>query len=30
MGYNGPVGMEAFAADDSDKALTAFKNAFSL
>ena len=30
MGYDGPVGMEAFAKDDSDAALEAFRAAFTL
>lgn len=30
MGYRGPVGMEAFAKGDSDKALEAFREAFTL
>jgi len=30
MGYNGPVGMEAFAESDSDLALERFKAAFTL
>lgn len=30
MGYRGPIGMEAFAADDSDAALVAFREAFTL
>ena len=30
MGYDGPVGMEAFAKADSEAALVAFKNAFTL
>ena len=29
MGYGGPVGMEAFAASDPEKALAAFRDAFS-
>lgn len=30
MGYNGPVGMEAFASGDPEDALTAFRHAFTL
>ncbi len=30
MGYRGPVGMEAFAADDADAALEAFRDAFNV
>ena len=30
MGYRGPVGMEAFAADDAEAALEAFRTAFSV
>ncbi|MBO9123782.1 MULTISPECIES: TIM barrel protein [unclassified Rhizobium] len=30
MGYNGPVGMEAFASGDPEAALTAFRNAFTV
>ena len=30
MGYNGPVGMEAFAAGDADAALAAFRTAFTV
>jgi hydroxypyruvate isomerase len=30
MGYRGPVGMEAFAQSDSDQALAAFRQAFTL
>lgn len=30
MGYSGPVGMEAFARGDVDKALEAFRAAFTL
>lgn len=30
MGYRGPVGMEAFAAEDSDAAVEAFRKAFTL
>lgn len=30
MGYRGPVGMEAFAAADSDAAVSAFVDAFTL
>ena len=30
MGYRGPIGMEAFAATDSDKAVSAFIDAFTL
>ena len=30
MGYRGPVGMEAFAADDADAALEAFRDAFTV
>lgn len=30
MGYNGPIGMEAFAANDSDEALVAFRTAFTI
>lgn len=30
MGYNGPVGMEGFAKEDPDKALNAFRAAFTL
>lgn len=30
MGYAGPVGMEAFASDDPDAALAAFRNAFTV
>ena len=30
MGYSGPVGMEAFASGDTDTALEAFRNAFTV
>ena len=30
MGYSGPVGMEAFAADDPESALEAFRKAFTV
>ena len=30
MGYNGPVGMEAFAANDPEDALNAFRDAFTI
>ncbi|MGL3607986.1 TIM barrel protein [Rhizobium sp. G187] len=30
MGYQGPVGMEAFASGDADEALEAFRNAFTV
>jgi hydroxypyruvate isomerase len=30
MGYNGPIGMEAFASGDADEALEAFRDAFTL
>ncbi len=30
MGYSGPIGMEAWAAGDSDAALVAFREAFTL
>jgi hydroxypyruvate isomerase len=30
LGYRGPVGMEAFAADDADAALEAFRDAFTV
>lgn len=30
MGYTGPIGMEAFAKNDPEQALAAFKNAFTL
>jgi hydroxypyruvate isomerase len=30
MGYEGPVGLEAFAKGDADEALVAFREAFTL
>jgi len=30
MGYQGPIGMEAFASDDAEKALLAFRDAFTV